>query len=557
MLKRHSQLFEGLFTASDLLVVSLAWTVSYWLRFSSGYIPIDKGIPPFGDYLKMLIFVWPIWAYVFRRSGMYRPMRARSRFPELGNLIRANLLSVLLLMSVTYLFREKSVPFSRAVFVIFGITSSIFIIGSRGLVRLFLREMRRRGYNLRYAIIVGAGDLSRKIARRMFTHPEFGIELIGCLANDREASRVMHRLAAPNVGQHLELRVAQAGSQAVNTAVDAMALSRGEGSAAAAGEGLTSESIGPAGPEFVPPGGYWSPNRPPVLESLRPPSQIAVSRKFRSRFRIIGTYSDIPALIDQGGIDQIIVALPLKDHDKLESVIASIGDAMVDVRIVPDFHQFVQLGSQVEDFDGVPVVSLASTPLSGINRVTKRLFDIIAGTLLFLIAIPILAVCVALIKFTSRGPAFFTQERVGLDGKRFEIIKLRTMSLDAEKDGAKFAVKGDPRVTLIGRILRRLSIDELPQLINVILGQMSLVGPRPERPVFIEEFRRHFPRYMLRHKVQAGMTGWAQVNGWRGNTSIERRIEHDLFYIENWSLLLDVKILARTVLSTILDRNAY
>jgi exopolysaccharide biosynthesis polyprenyl glycosylphosphotransferase len=230
---------------------------------------------------------------------------------------------------------------------------------------------------------------------------------------------------------------------------------------------------------------------------------------------------------------------------------------MIDVRIVPDFHQFIQLGSSVEDFDGVPVVSLASTPLSGINRVTKRIFDLFVGSALFLISIPILLTCILLIKFSSRGPAFFTQERVGLDGKRFKIFKLRTMSLDAEKDGAKFAVKGDPRVTLVGRILRRLSIDELPQLINVILGQMSLVGPRPERPVFIEEFRRHFPRYMLRHKVQAGMTGWAQVNGWRGNTSIERRIEHDLFYIENWSLLLDVKILARTVLATIFDRNAY
>jgi Undecaprenyl-phosphate glucose phosphotransferase len=311
------------------------------------------------------------------------------------------------------------------------------------------------------------------------------------------------------------------------------------------------------GAAVVPPGGYWSPNRVPSLESIPAPSQVAASRKFRSRFRVIGTYSDIPALIEQGGIDQLIVALPLKDHDKLESVIASIGDAMIDVRIVPDFHQFIQLGSQVEDFDGVPVVSLASTPLSGINRVTKRIFDVVVGLILCLISIPIIAVCAALIKFSSRGPVFFTQERVGLDGRRFKIFKLRTMSLDAEKDGAKFAVKGDPRVTLIGRVLRRLSIDELPQLINVILGQMSLVGPRPERPVFIEEFRRHFPRYMLRHKVQAGMTGWAQVNGWRGNTSIERRIEHDLFYIENWSLLLDVKILARTVVSTILDRNAY
>jgi lipopolysaccharide/colanic/teichoic acid biosynthesis glycosyltransferase len=162
-----------------------------------------------------------------------------------------------------------------------------------------------------------------------------------------------------------------------------------------------------------------------------------------------------------------------------------------------------------------------------------------------------------LVKLTSPGPLFFTQERVGLDGKSFNIIKFRTMRIDAEKDGAQFAKPKDARVTPIGGFLRSWSLDELPQLANVILGNMSLVGPRPERPVFIREFRQRVPKYMLRHKVQAGMTGWAQVNGWRGNTSIEKRIEHDLFYIENWSLSLDLKILSMTILKGFRNKNAY
>jgi exopolysaccharide biosynthesis polyprenyl glycosylphosphotransferase len=163
----------------------------------------------------------------------------------------------------------------------------------------------------------------------------------------------------------------------------------------------------------------------------------------------------------------------------------------------------------------------------------------------------------ALVKVTSTGPVLFSQERVGLDGRSFKIFKYRTMTVNAEDNGAQFAVKNDPRTTVIGRFLRSTSLDELPQLINVILGQMSLVGPRPERPVFIEEFRRHVPKYMLRHKVQAGMTGWAQINGWRGNTSIERRIEHDLYYIEHWSLFLDIRILWLTLFRGFLNRNAY
>ena len=492
MLKKNAQIFEGLFTASDLFVVSAAWIASYWVRFISELIPVDKGVPPLGDYLKVLIFVWLVWGFVFRRFGLYRPMRGADRWREVWQVVKANSFSVLLFLSLTYLFREKSVPFSRLTFFIFWVLSSVVTIASRILVRQFLRYMRRHGYNLRYAVIVGSGKLAADVAQRIKAHPEYGVRLLGCLASDGDA--------------HLVSAAESASSEP----------SRCNGACSAV------QNSGPI--PFV---------------------------------KIVGTYSDLPALIDGGRVDQVIIALPLSDHDRLESVIASIGDSIVDVKIVPDFHQFIKLGSLVEEFDGLTVMSLASTPLSGLNRVTKRILDFALGLVFLIIAIPLMILTAIIVRLSSRGPVFYSQERVGLDGRVFRIYKFRTMRLDAENSGAKFAVDGDPRVTWIGKWLRKFSLDEMPQLWNVVRGQMSLVGPRPERPVFISEFRQRIPRYMLRHKVQAGMTGWAQVNGWRGNTSIERRIEHDLYYIEHWSLGFDLKILGMTLFHSLRGKNAY
>ncbi|MBL7661190.1 undecaprenyl-phosphate glucose phosphotransferase [bacterium] len=474
MLKKNAQLFEALFVATDLFVVSLAWIFAYWLRFLSGWIAIDKGIPPFVDYVKMLIFVWLIWAYVYRQFKLYQPTRGKRRIVEIFKLVRANLFAVLLLLAFTYLFREKSEPFSRAVFVIFiglSITLSIF---SRMLIRTILRVLRSSGYNLRYALIVGSEALAQKVARSMLMHREYGIELLGCLDRNAEIE-----------GQYPEQKRSARG------------------------------------------------------------------------FRVIGSYADLPKIISQGKVDLVLVALPLEDHAETETILSSLGDSIVDVKIVPDFHQFVQLGSEVEEFDGLPVVSVTSTPLSGINRVTKRMFDTILSLGLMAFFSPLFLLIALMVKFSSKGPIFYSQTRVGLDGQEFKIYKFRSMRIDAERTGAQFASKSDPRTTFIGRMLRKSNLDELPQLLNVFRGEMSLVGPRPERPEFIEEFRKRIPRYMLRHKVQAGMTGWAQVHGWRGNTSIDKRIEHDLFYIENWSLWLDLKILLLTLIRSFRDKNAY
>jgi Undecaprenyl-phosphate glucose phosphotransferase len=253
----------------------------------------------------------------------------------------------------------------------------------------------------------------------------------------------------------------------------------------------------------------------------------------------------------------VILALPSEDTALLKALMEKLALRTVDVKIVPDLFQYVTLYGGLEEFGGLPIVSLQGGPLEGWNLVAKRVFDILFSAVALILTSPILLGVALAVKLTSRGPVLYRQERMGMDGAVFSILKFRTMRTDAESDGAQMATAGDARRTPVGTFLRRTSLDELPQLLNVLRGDMSLVGPRPERPVFIEEFKRQIPKYHLRHKVKAGITGWAQINGLRGQTSMQKRIEYDLYYIENWSLLLDLKILVRTALGGFLSRNAY
>jgi Undecaprenyl-phosphate glucose phosphotransferase len=293
--------------------------------------------------------------------------------------------------------------------------------------------------------------------------------------------------------------------------------------------------------------------------------------------RVVGFLTDTPALATVAGlpvlgtleratdalqaarVDQLYIALPLEEHAKLLGLLKSVSNECVDIKVVPDLVQYATIKAALEDLDGIPIITLNEVPLRGWSSMAKRVMDVVLGFLLLVLSIPVTALIVLLIKLRGGpGPIFFRQERMSLDGKTFQIYKFRTMVDGAEREtGPVFASAEDPRRTAVGVWLRRFNLDELPQLLNVVLGDMSLVGPRPERPPFVRLFKERIPQYMLRHRVKSGITGWAQVNGWRGNTSIEKRIEHDLYYIENWSLLLDVKILILTLFRGFGQRHAY
>lgn len=466
MFKRHHQLLTVLRVALDAAVVLAAFWGAFGLRFGSPRTWPYSELPLPRETVIVGALALALWPLCLRAVGLYRPQRQKTPFDEVFSVFKATLAAGLLLVALTYFVREER--YSRGMLGIFTALSFLGVSLERVFFKEVLQALRRRGYNLRYVLVLGAGRLARQALEQIDLHRELGFRAVGCLSVTRKR---------------------------VGTSV----------------------------------GGV----------------------------EVIGTVRDLGRVLEQRGVDQVLVALPSRSIHHLPRIMEVCADTTVDVKLVPDVYQYATLFGGLEEFGGLPIVNLQSTGVLGINAAMKRVFDLCVAALLLVLLAPLLLVLAIIVKATSPGPALFRQERVGLDGKPFQMLKLRTMRDGAEAQGPRFAEPGDPRKTRIGAILRRTSLDELPQLWNVLRGDMSLVGPRPERPVFIERFRRRIPRYQLRHMVKAGMTGWAQVHGLRGNTSIAQRVEYDLYYIEHWSLLLDLKILARTLFFGFLSRNAY
>ena len=465
MLKAHSRLLEQLMLVGDLALVGLCWLLAYWVRFHVAGPPLQyEDVPPLGDYLLMLLPILVVWSVSFRAFGLYRPRRIGSHLSEAADIAKASTMGVLVLVAVmTFFFRDYD--YSRVVIVYFWLLSIGVVWFSRAAFREGLRFARRRGYNLRYAVVVGDGELAATVVHRMQGRPDIGIQVLGVVGDDKDDFGGAARL---------------------------------------------------------------------------------------------GGYADLRAVLDANTVDHVILALAHEDYGRLAGLLDAIGDEPVTIHVVPDLLRFASLRGGIEQFEGMPFIHLRESPLYGWNRLAKRVFDFVFAATVLATIWPALLLLAIAVKLSSRGPVFYRQERMGLDGRRFEMLKFRTMDADAEaQTGPVWARPADRRRTGLGALLRRLSLDELPQFWNVLRGDMSVVGPRPERPVFVERFRQTVPGYMLRHKVKAGITGWAQVNGLRGNTSLEKRIQYDIEYIERWSVWLDVKIIAMTVLRVLADRNAY
>ncbi len=464
MLHRYSEVFRTLLMALDLALLAGAWCLAYYVRFYTDFTS-PRGVPPFTQYALVLPFILPVWFTLLRSRGLYDPQRTDSPLREAGGVIGATAMGVVVLVALSFFVRGYY--YSRIAILIFSFASAFSIISMRWGVRATLRRMRRKGFNLRYVLVVGAGDLAREVIERIHAHPEAGLRVVGVLAG---------------TGAEQGRRVAG-----------------------------------------VP---------------------------------VVGEYGGMKELLVRRRIDQVVLALPRDEQHHMEKVLGSLDDEVVNVRMVPDLLHVMTLRSSVEDLDGLPTINLRDTPLLGWAGVQKRVMDLALTVPVLTVLSPLLLTVALAIGLTSGWPVFYRQKRMGLDGRVFEMIKFRTMKRDAEAaSGPVWTSENDPRRTRLGAFLRATNIDELPQIWNVVHGDMSLVGPRPERPVFIERFRREIPGYMLRHKVKAGLTGWAQVHGWRGDTSLHERIEHDIYYIQNWSLGLDVRILLMTVWRGF--RNAY
>lgn len=272
-----------------------------------------------------------------------------------------------------------------------------------------------------------------------------------------------------------------------------------------------------------------------------------------------GSEDRVRDTIEREKLDWVVISFPGDESSaKVARLLEGISHEMVRIKLLPDFGRFSTFAYQAQDECGVPLLMFNETPMGSTDRVLKRFVDIIGASVALVLFAPVFLFAALLVKLSSKGPVFYSQERIGADGKLFTLYKFRSMRANAEDEtGAVWAKEGDMRVTEVGKFLRRTSLDEIPQFFNVLRGDMSLVGPRPERPVFVEQFRKEVPKYMLRHRVKSGITGWAQINGWRGNTSIQERINHDLYYIGHWSHRFDIKILCLTLFKGFVNRHAY
>ncbi len=275
--------------------------------------------------------------------------------------------------------------------------------------------------------------------------------------------------------------------------------------------------------------------------------------------KVIGTIDNLSMILPVSDLDEIAVTLSLSDYDRLEELVGMCEKSGVHTKFIPDYNSLIPNKPYTEDLNGLPVINIRYIPLTNtFNAIVKRLFDIVSSLAALIILSPFLLIVAIIIKCTSKGPVIFKQERIGLHNKPFNMYKFRTMYVqDTEEEVKAWTTRNDPRVTKVGKFFRRTSIDELPQLFNILKGDMSVVGPRPERPQFVEKFREEIPRYMIKHQVRPGLTGWAQINGFRGDTSIRKRIDYDIYYIENWSFGFDIKIIFLTVFRGFINENAY
>lgn len=275
--------------------------------------------------------------------------------------------------------------------------------------------------------------------------------------------------------------------------------------------------------------------------------------------KVLGRVENLTVVLPANRLDEIAITLGLAEYHKLERIVKMCEKSGVHTKFIPDYNNVIPTKPYTEDIQGLPVINIRRVPLNDpLNRYIKRIVDIFGAMTALILFSPVMLITVIVMKFTSPGPLIFEQERVGLHNKQFKMYKFRSMVVqDETTEKGEWTTKNDSRVTSIGKIMRKTSIDELPQLFNVLMGNMSLVGPRPERPQFVEKFKEEIPRYMIKHQVRPGLTGWAQVNGYRGDTSIKRRIEHDLYYIENWTLGFDLKIIFLTFFKGFVNKNAY
>lgn len=485
MLKSRHQLFVALFVLADACMIAAASFAAWAIRITT----LDQWWPyAWEGYVKgsLVLFTVPLTLLTMSAMSLYRPQRDQRVLAEAGEIVKASIAAsacvVLFLWIVgnDLIDQSGNTPAARSFLTIpldparlqiatLAILLPICVGVQRATVRLILRQIRRRGWNLRHVAIIGTGRLAQNVAHTLYRNSWTGIRISYFISHHETTTR--------------------------RQCVD------------------------------------------------RP---------------ILGGVDQLEELLDRHRVDAVYLALPAGRADLAPDLLRRLDRFPVNVRVVPDIHpRYMPQSMQVSQLEGMPILSYRENPAMGVGGITKRAIDLIGAVLGLIVLSPFLAAIAIAIKVSSPGKVLFKQSRVSVGSDEFKIYKFRTMRQDEPEGTPRWTTKNDPRITPIGRFLRSTSLDELPQLFNVLRGEMSLVGPRPERPALIEHFRNDRRGYMLRQHVKAGMTGWAQVHGLRGDTCLRKRLQYDLFYIRHWSVWLDVRILFMTILRGFVHRNAY
>lgn len=472
MIKDNQKYFNRLHVVMDALVVAGSYILAWWLMFESSFANKTIGVLPMGIYFSALYFIVPGYLILYYMFRLYTPKRVQRAEDDILNICKANVVGITLVLAVLFLANslvEYMRDFSRSMLALFAVLNTVNTILIRTLIRRVLHFFRRRGYNLKYILLVGYSRAAEAYIDRIVQNPQWGYVVRGILD------------------------------------------------------------------DTVPRGAVYK------------------------GVKVLGAIDNLFYILPENKLDEIAVTLSLPDYDRLEEIVGLCEKSGVHTTFIPDYNSLISGKPYTEDLGGLPIINIRYVPLTNtVNAVAKRAMDIVGSLLGLILTSPLLLTVAVLIKATSRGPVIFAQERVGRHNKIFKMYKFRTMYLQEDSEEKQgWTTRDDPRVTKVGRLLRRTSIDELPQLFNIFIGNMSLVGPRPERPQYVEKFREEIPRYMIKHQVRPGLTGWAQINGYRGDTSIRKRIEYDIFYIENWSMGFDIKILFLTIFKGFINENAY
>jgi len=508
MLRKNQSILTQMYAFCDFLIIQLVFLIAWWVKFYSGWVSAFSTLPKQEYYSWALVYsVIAIGLGFFSR--FYSAKRKRQFSFEILKIFQVHFFSLLVLISFLFIYKELNI--SRQFLAFFLVLNVILTISYRFTVKNVLKKLRAKGYNKQFVLIVGAGSLGRKFYGKLQQRPELGIEVVGFL-DDFQSE---HDAQADHDAQK---------EHAAQTDV----------------------------------------HKP-----------------------ILGTIDELEHVLQNWLIDEVVIALPLAAYPKYSQIINVCEKAGIRSMIIPDFYDYLPARPHFDDFAGMPLINVRDIPLDDLGkRILKRGFDIVFSIGVLLVTSPLLVLIAIGVKLTSDGGIIFKQERMGLNRRLFTMYKFRSMKVvsrfsahfghhmaDAEEQSADagehmadageqsadtgWTTADDTRKTLLGTFLRKSSLDELPQFVNVLLGQMSVVGPRPERPYYVEHFKEEIPKYMVKHHVRPGITGWAQSKGLRGDTSIEERIKHDIYYIENWTFLWDLQIILLTVFKGFFNKNAY